>query len=197
MRLSLSRGLVLVAAAGGGFIAAFALGWTTASGSGLDPSGAAPVVEPPALKVARLTPAGRLPQLAATLSALTVSPASVTGGSPSLGRVTLAGTAPAGGAVVSLVSSDARAATAPRSVRIRGGTSSATFTVKTSGVRGTTEVRISGVYGRTTLTARLTVAATPPQSTGPAPRRPSPSIGPTTPNKATTTADEGAIYGGS
>ncbi len=93
----------------------------------------------------------------AVLTALTVSPSSVVGGSPSTGTVTLSGPAPGGGAVVSLGSDNTLAATVPGSVTVAGGASSATFPVTTSAVSGSTAVTISASYGGITRTAPLTV----------------------------------------
>src|SRR5436309_8704623 len=94
-----------------------------------------------------------------TLSSLSLSPSSVTGGSSSTGTVTLSGPAPSGGAVVSLSSNNTGAATVPASVTVPAGSTSATFTVSTTPVGSTTVVTISGSYGAT-RTASLTV--TPP-----------------------------------
>src|SRR5438094_3725754 len=68
-----------------------------------------------------------------TLSALTLSPTSVNGGSSSTGTVTLSGPAASGGAVVNL-SSSASAAMVPLSVTVVQGYNSATFTVNTTTV---------------------------------------------------------------
>jgi hypothetical protein len=98
------------------------------------------------------------PQALPTLSSLTLNPASVTGGSPSTGTVTLSGPAPAGGATVSLSNSSTSTATVPASVTVAAGASSATFTVSTSAVTASTPVTISASYAGTTKTASLTVA---------------------------------------
>src|SRR2546421_104176 len=75
-------------------------------------------------KTASLTVA---PAGSATLSAIALNPASVTGGSPSTGTVTLSGPAPTGGAAVTLRSSTPTA-TAPASVTVGAGTRPPTFT---------------------------------------------------------------------
>src|SRR2546430_10678794 len=85
-------------------------------------------------KTASLTVA---PAGSATLSAIALNPASVTGGSPSTGTVTLSGPAPTGGAAVTL-SSSTSTATVPASVTGAAGGSSATFTVTTSAVTTST-----------------------------------------------------------
>ena len=92
-----------------------------------------------------------------TLSSLTLSPSSVTGGSSSTGTVTLSAAAPSGGAVVSLSSSNTGVATVPASVTVPAGATSATFTVSTTVVMDTTTVTISASYNGTTQTATLTV----------------------------------------
>src|SRR5881398_2309058 len=76
-----------------------------------------------------------------TLSALTLSPTSVNGGSSSTGTVTLSGPAASGGAVVNL-SSSASAAMVPSSVTVVQGYNSATFTVNTTTVSASTPVTI-------------------------------------------------------
>ena len=95
-----------------------------------------------------------------TLSAVSLSPVSVAGGSPSQGTITLTSGAPAGGAVVSLSSSNTAAATVPANVTVAAGSTSATFSVSTSAVSISTSVTISGSYGGTSGSATLTV--TPP-----------------------------------
>jgi hypothetical protein len=99
----------------------------------------------------------------AGLSAVSVSPTSVTGGSPSTGTVTLTAAAPAGGAVVSLSSSNTNAATVPASVSVAAGATSASFTVTTTSVSASTSVTLSAAYSGVTKTATLTVNA---QATG-------------------------------
>jgi hypothetical protein len=90
------------------------------------------------------------------VSALNVSPASVTGGAGATGTVTLNGPAPAGGAQVA-VSSNNLAVTAPASVTVAAGATSASFSLGTSAVANNTAVTISASYGGATLTASLTV----------------------------------------
>jgi|GEM_PF-475013 len=93
-----------------------------------------------------------------TVSSLTLNPATVTAGNSSQGTVTLSGPAPAGGAVVNLLSSNTTVATVPPSVTVAAGATSATFTVTTSAVAASTSVTISATYG-STRTATLTVQA--------------------------------------
>src|SRR5467141_3851948 len=81
-----------------------------------------------------------------TLSSMALNPASVTGGSPSTGTVTLSGPAPSGGAAVSLSSGNTAAATVPFSVTVAAGVSSAGFTVSTSAATVSTSVTISASY---------------------------------------------------
>ena len=95
---------------------------------------------------------------AATLSSISGSPSSVVGGNSSTGTVTLNGPAPAGGAIVTLSSSNTGAARVPASVTVAASATTATFTVATSPVAANTSVTISGTYGAT-RTVRLTVAA--------------------------------------
>ena len=91
-----------------------------------------------------------------SLSAVSVSPASVRGGSPSTGTVTLDSAAPAGGAAVGLTSSNA-AAQVPATVSVAAGATTATFAVTTSAVAAITPVTITATYESVTKTATLTV----------------------------------------
>ncbi len=109
--------------------------------------------------VRSFTPA-TAPPPAPALSAVVLSPMSVVGGTSAQGTATLTSAAPAGGAVVSLSSSNTSAATVPASVTVAAGSTSATFTVATSSVSAPTTSTISGTYGGATRSAMLTV--TPP-----------------------------------
>ncbi|HTQ08907.1 MAG TPA: hypothetical protein VMI31_02435 [Fimbriimonadaceae bacterium] len=91
-----------------------------------------------------------------------VNPNSVIGGaaSPSsVGTVTLALTAPAGGVQVNLASSNPSAASVPASVTVPGGSKTATFNINTSQVAVTQNVTITGTTGSATANAVLQVRA--------------------------------------
>jgi hypothetical protein len=90
------------------------------------------------------------------VSALSVAPTSVTGGSGATGTVTLSGPAPAGGAQVALSDNNA-AASVPASVTVPAGATSASFSIGTSAVADNTAVTISASYGGATRSATLTV----------------------------------------
>ena len=92
----------------------------------------------------------------ASLTSVSISPSSITGGQPATGTVTLSGAAPAGGAVVSLASANP-AASVPSSITIAASASSANFTVSTSTVTATTAGNIAASYGGITKSATLTV----------------------------------------
>ena len=92
-----------------------------------------------------------------SLSSVAVSPSSVTGGSSSTGTVTLSGAAPAGGATVTLTSSNTTAAQVPASVTVAAGATTATFSITTSSVANSTSVTLSGSYNGSVKTATLTV----------------------------------------
>jgi hypothetical protein len=98
------------------------------------------------------------------LSTLSLSPPDVNGGSSSTGVVTVNPSAPAGGIVVSLSSSNTAAATVPASVTIPGGGFSASFPVSTTASAATRTSTITGSAGGTTLTATLTVYGPMPSS---------------------------------
>jgi hypothetical protein len=80
-----------------------------------------------------------------SLAQVTVNPAIVVGGASAQGTVTLSGPAPAGGAVVSLASSDP-SATVPLTVTVPANAFSATFTITTTAVGAVTQPNISGSY---------------------------------------------------
>jgi hypothetical protein len=106
------------------------------------------------------TQSATLTVTAPVVSAVSLSPANVIGGSSSTGTVTLSGPAPTGGAVVTLTSSNTTIAQVPANVTVATGLVSATFTVTSSSVASTTPVTISGAYpSGTTRTATLTVTA--------------------------------------
>ena len=104
---------------------------------------------------------------APSLSTLSLSPATVTGGTSSQGTLTLSGPAPSGGSVVTLSSSNTAVATAPASVTVAAGSTSQTFTVTTATVSAATSATITGTLG-VSRSATLTVnpaATTPPAPT--------------------------------
>ena len=93
---------------------------------------------------------------APALSAVAVSPTSVTGGATASGSVALSAPAPSGGAVVALASSSA-AALVPSSVAVAGGSTSASFTVTTTSVSSATAAVLTASYAGISRTATLTV----------------------------------------
>jgi hypothetical protein len=103
----------------------------------------------------------------ASLSAVSVSPTSVVGGSTAQGTVTLTSGAPSGGALVTLSSANPSVAAVPSSVTVAAGAVSATFAVTTSAVTANTSVGITATYGGVSRTTTLTVtpaSSTPPSS---------------------------------
>jgi hypothetical protein len=107
-----------------------------------------------------VTPASPPPP---TLWSLSLNPISVVGGGQSsTGTVTLSGPAPAGGAQVTLSSSNTTVAGAPSSVMVAAGARNATFAVSTGAVASSTTVTISAVYGGATRSASLTLTPAPP-----------------------------------
>ena len=92
-----------------------------------------------------------------TLTWASVSPAVINGGLPATGRVSLTTTAPAGGIVVSLSSSNASVATTPPNVTVPAGATYVDFTVTTTGVASSVGVTISATYAGVTQTASFTV----------------------------------------
>jgi len=96
------------------------------------------------------------------LTGIALNPTSVQGGGTSSATVTLASAAPAGGAAITLLSSDAGVATVPATVTVAAGQTSAAFTVGTLYVVSDSSVTISAVYAGVIRTAELSVAAAPP-----------------------------------
>jgi hypothetical protein len=97
----------------------------------------------------------------ASLSSLSLNPASVTAGNSSMGTVTLSGAAPSGGAIVTLSSNNTTVARVSSSVTVAAGTTGTTFAVSTSAVTRSTTVTISATYGGATRSATLTVTPVP------------------------------------
>jgi RHS repeat-associated protein len=91
------------------------------------------------------------------LDTVTIFPTNAVGGRMHpTGMVTLTGPAPAGGAVVTLTSSDTTAAIVPTSITVPAGQSAAEFVVTTGSVGTPTNVSVTGTYGFTG-SASLTV----------------------------------------
>jgi hypothetical protein len=85
-------------------------------------------------------------QLPPPLQTPTFNSASIRGGTSSTGTVALAGPAPAGGGVISLLNGNPSVATVPATVTIPEGQTSAAFTVTTTSVAATTYVSINANY---------------------------------------------------
>ncbi|MDQ3806264.1 MAG: hypothetical protein M3416_20855, partial [Acidobacteriota bacterium] len=99
------------------------------------------------------------------LAAMSVAPSSVESGVTAQGQVSLTALAPAGGAAVSLSSSNPSAAGVPASVTIASGQNAANFNVTTGSVSATTTVTITAAYNGTTMSRTLTVT---PRAAAPA-----------------------------
>ncbi|MDR3687766.1 MAG: hypothetical protein P4L46_00185 [Fimbriimonas sp.] len=91
-----------------------------------------------------------------SLRSVTVSPTTVKGGSKATGIVALNGPAGPSGVVV-VLSSNKNSATAPRTVKIAAGSSSATFSIDTKSVSSTTVVTIAATAGGMTQSTGLTI----------------------------------------
>ena len=90
-------------------------------------------------------------------SAVSLSPSTVVGGTPSTGTVTLNYPAPAGGFLVTLASSRTSAATVPASLTVPAGVRSATFPITTFAVQTNTNTSISASSGGVKKSATLSV----------------------------------------
>lgn len=93
----------------------------------------------------------------AGVSTLFVNPSTVQGGASAQGTVSITSPAPAGGAVVSLRSSNTSVATVPSSVTISQGNHQRTFTVATRTVSTPTSVTITATYRNVSRNVTLTV----------------------------------------
>ena len=116
---------------------------------------------------AGVTRTSSLSVLAPVLSALSLNPTSVMGRQTSTGTATLTGQAPAGGAIVSLATSNPSAATVPGSTTVPQGASSANFVETAGPVQAPATAVISGTFSAT-RSATLTVTPCT-VSTAPAP----------------------------
>jgi hypothetical protein len=121
------------------------------------------------------TPVAGTTSTAPALSALALSPTSVTGGASSTGTVTLTAAAPAGGTAVNLTSSNA-AVTVPTSVTVPAGQASATFTAATSTVSAQASSTVTATAAGLSRTATLTVNPPPSGGTLAAPSLLSPAV---------------------
>jgi hypothetical protein len=96
--------------------------------------------------------------LTTALSSVQLNPSQMIGGSSgSAHSVVLSGPAPAGGATVTLQTSNAAVAPVPPSAFVPAGASSVTFTISTTSVFSSTPVTISALYLGVTKMATLTV----------------------------------------
>jgi hypothetical protein len=96
---------------------------------------------------------------ATSLISVNVNPSTVASGSTATGTVLLSGTAPPGGAVIGLSSSNPAAAMIPDSVTVHEGATSANFAVSTASCTAAS-VTISAVYANISKSALLDVVPT-------------------------------------
>ena len=92
-----------------------------------------------------------------SLASLVLNPTSVTGAKVSVATVTLDVPAPAGGAVVKLLSSDAAVAYVPAAVTVAAGTTSKNFNVTSRAVAAPSSVEITATYDGSARSATVTV----------------------------------------
>jgi hypothetical protein len=114
------------------------------------------------------------------LQSMTISPASVTGGTSATGTVFLSAPAPSGGIFVTLATSNPSAAQAPGIVNVPGGQSSASYPLTTFAVSANTTVTITAFFD-TTRSATITVLRGTPPPTPPPPPTPTPTATPPPP----------------
>lgn len=94
------------------------------------------------------------PVPATRVNALAVSPTTVRGGAPATATITLDGAAPAGGATVTLTSSDRRVQI-PTTVTVPAGSDHTTVALTTSRTRSSTGVTLTAAYGSTSASTVL------------------------------------------
>jgi hypothetical protein len=137
------------------------------------------------------------PRITPTVASVTLSPSSVTGGSSSIGTVTLSSTAQAA-TTVQLRSNNSNAAV-PTSVIVSAGTMSVKFNVTTRQVKSVTSAEITATANSSSRAATLTINPTsappPPPAPTPTPTpAPTPITNPTpTPTPTATVADTVSI----
>ena len=95
------------------------------------------------------------PASPAILSSVTITPSAIAGGSTSVGTVNLTGPAPAGGAVITILSNRPSKATIPASVMVTAGATSASFSISTALVKRKTIVTIIATHGGLKKSAKL------------------------------------------
>jgi len=93
----------------------------------------------------------------AALTTVTLNPSTIYGAVTSTGTVTLTSAAPAGGAVVTLASSNTTAATVPVSITVPAGATSVPFTITGNAVTVAATTTITATYSEIARTATLTV----------------------------------------
>jgi len=93
-----------------------------------------------------------------SLTGLSISPVSVTGGASAMGTIALSGPAPANGLTISLTSDNA-AASVPASVPIAAGATGTTFPVTTTAVTASTIANITATYGGISKSAALNITS--------------------------------------
>ena len=93
----------------------------------------------------------------AALASVSLSPATLTGGVNSTGTAKLNAAAPAGGALITLTSSNTNAASVPASVTVAANATTATFTVTTHTVAAAANVTITATYAGASKTTALVV----------------------------------------
>lgn len=104
---------------------------------------------------------------AVSLAAFTLTPTTVTGGNPSLGRTTLTSRTPDGGAPITLTSSNPDVAQVPSVFHVlptSGDGLFREFYVTTRAVSAPTTVQIGATYGLVTITVPLTIVPSSSQS---------------------------------
>jgi hypothetical protein len=114
----------------------------------------------PATDILLNTSGGIVPPTAPTLSAVSVNPGSVTGGSSAIGTVTLSAAAQT--ATTVQLSDNSAAASVPASVTVAAGVTTASFSISTTQVGTTTTAQITGTLNSISRVGTLTISATAP-----------------------------------
>jgi uncharacterized repeat protein (TIGR03803 family) len=105
----------------------------------------------------RVETAAPAPAPLPSLTGLTLTPSRVVGGRNSNGTVTLSSSAPSGGAVVAVTSSNSTVASVPATVTVLAGATSVSFATSTRPVKRTRTATIKVSYNGGSVSATLTV----------------------------------------
>ncbi len=147
--------------------------WATASCSGISRTTTAQTITIPSVPFGQNSASQNLIQISVSdvtgnnvtktagiarpnLSSVSITPSAIPGGTTALGKVTLSGPAPVGGALIMLTNTNSKASV-PASVNIPGNSTSATFSITAASVNSTFMGTLNAKYAGVTKTKTYTV----------------------------------------